>query len=431
MSGSCLRIYTSISRSFISETSDQEIYDCLKNNTIGETPLVKKMMEIVEKNQYQPVSKILCCLVDEFEIYQQLNKLKHFSNNANKIELFIQLAEGMDKLGMSLDGLISYLDDLNKYDLEIDYSDKDVGENSVTIITIHRSKGLEYPIVYMPGLTSKFNSTNSTSFLIDDIYGPSLPIVGNTKKSSLFNHLIKAKESKESFEERLRLFYVAVTRARERLVLFYQEKEKGDSDIYYAPSMNNFRSFVHYLHLDTKYGITTSYGRQSLQNKSSSSDKTIDVREIAKKPVEIAKKKASKEKIDEVDRGLLEFGTEIHYLLEIADYETKDTAFITTPIMKKYVNNVLSAKVFENVKNNQVLHEYSFFDEKNSLSGVIDCLLVKQDEIDIIDFKLKNLDDDKYILQLHSYRDYIEQISDKPIRMFLISAITGEVKEIE
>ena len=83
------------------------------------------------------------------------------------------------------------------------------------------------------------------------------------------------------------------------------------------------------------------------------------------------------------------------------------------------------------MKNSQVLHEYSFFDEKNNVNGVIDCLVKKDNEVDIVDFKLKHLDDEKYVLQLHTYRDYIKQITNLPIKLYLISAITGEVKEIE
>ena len=45
---------------------------------------------------------------------------------------------------------------------------------------------------------------------------------------------------------------------RERLILFYQGKDKEDAEIYYAPSMNSFRSFVHYLHLESKYGTAIS-----------------------------------------------------------------------------------------------------------------------------------------------------------------------------
>ena len=98
---------------------------------------------------------------------------------------------------------------------------------------------------------------------------------------------------------------------------------------------------------------------------------------------------------------------------------------------RKYISNVISQDLFKNVKNSQVLHEFPFKDEQNHTNGIIDCLLLKDDEVDIIDFKLKHLDDDKYVLQLHTYCDYIKQITDLPIKMYLIGAITGEVKEIE
>ena len=76
-------------------------------------------------------------------------------------------------------------------------------------------------------------------------------------------------------------------------------------------------------------------------------------------------------------------------------------------------------------------HEYEFYDDINEVHGIIDCLIIKNDEIIIVDFKLKNLDDEQYIKQLHVYRDYIKSISDKPIRLYLVSALTGEEREIE
>ena len=424
--------FVSISRSFIYQTKDEEIYNYIKDETILDSSLINQMKSIVIKTSSYPLYEKMNTIIEKFDIYRKINTLKHFSSNANKIELFVNLAKNMDGLGIGIDGLISYLEDLNNFDLEIDYSDKDVSENSVTLITIHRSKGLEYPIVYMPGLTSKFNTSNNTAFLMDFDYGPILPITGNNAKSSLFNHLIKVKETRENFEERLRLFYVAVTRARERLILLYQEKEKGDPLIMDSTSVSSFRSIVHYLGLEYKYGVDYEFHHEKLAKKADvAGDMTISLQNISVSEVEVARKRASKETGDIVDDGLLEFGSEIHYLLEIADYETKDSSYIKDTRMRKYINNVLTSKLFKNVKNNQVLREFAFFDEVNGVNGVIDCLLMKEDEVTIIDFKLKNLDDDKYVLQLHTYRDYIKQITSLPIKMYLISAITGEVKEIE
>ena len=86
--------------------------------------------------------------------------------------------------------------------------------------------------------------------------------------------------------------------------------------------------------------------------------------------------------------------------------------------------------IFKNIKNDDLLHEYKFYDEINNVHGVIDCIIKKEDSIIIVDFKLKNISDEAYINQLHIYRDYISQISDKPIKMYLVSIIDGVSMEV-
>ncbi len=427
-----LHAYVSIARSFVCEERDELIYRTIKDSKIEESKIIKKINSFKEDIRYSPLSEIIKRLIKEFDIYRNAIKLTHFSGCTNKIELFVALASSMDDLGYTLDDFIQYFDDINSFKFDIPYVDTDVGEDSVTFITMHRSKGLEYPFVYLPVLTSNFNKSNATAFLIDDDYGAVLPLVGRTDKSSLFNHLIKSKEAVASFEERLRLFYVAITRARERLIMFYGDKTNGDSLLLSPVLASNFRGLIHYLGFEDKYGVYPELPYQMLEGKTTQlEDKIIKEKFIDVEPEEIDVKKASKDLDDAVSQSLLEFGNEIHYLLEIANFETKDLSYILSPKVRKYISNVLSAKVFENVKNSQVLHEYSFFDEKNNVNGVIDCLVKKDNEVGIVDFKLKHLDDEKYVLQLHTYRDYIKQITDLPIKLYLISAITGEVKEIE
>ena len=424
--------FVSISRSFIMRKKDQEIYETVKSGKYSETDLFKKIQSVVNKHKYSSLNAILNGLIDEFEVYQNINRIKNFSSNANKVELIVNLSKQMDQLGMSLQELISYFDDINKFDLEIEYVDKDVNEDSVIITTIHSSKGLEYPIVYLPGLTYTSKSGGSSAFMFDEYYGPSLPDINDNAKTSLVNHLIKRNEARGQYEEKLRVFYVAVTRAREKLIMLYGEKENSIEEIYDPLQATTFHKMVSYLCLQYKYGVEPVLKNLILKkNYRQREGKNIELKNISVKPIELEKKRASKEENATVDKSLLEFGNEIHYLLEITDFEKKDSGFIKDTRMRKYVDNVLKQEIFKNVKNTQVLHEFPFFDERNGLHGVIDCLLIKDDEIDIVDFKLKNLDDEKYVLQLHAYRDYIEQIYKQRIKMYLISAITGEVKEIE
>ena len=106
-------------------------------------------------------------------------------------------------------------------------------------------------------------------------------------------------------------------------------------------------------------------------------------------------------------------------------------SFIKDKKMEKYVKNVVSSFVFENITNAKIMHEYRFYDEVSGVNGIIDCLIIKDDEIDIVDFKLKNISDFHYDEQLNIYADYVKKISNLPIKKYLISAITGEVREVD
>ena len=62
--------------------------------------------------------------------------------------------------------------------------------------------------------------------------------------------------------------------------------------------------------------------------------------------------------------------------------------------------------------------------------GIIDLLLEYDDRIDLIDYKLKNITDDKYIKQLKGYQNYIETKVSKPVSIYLYSIIDGKFEQI-
>ena len=424
--------FVSIARSFLYRYKDSEIYEIVKKKSYQNSEIMKLVNEIKGKVQYSPLSIIMETLMYRFDVYRKAITLTSFVNNTNKVSLFINIAQSMDGFGFSIDDLITYIEAIREFKLKIPYMDLDVSDDSVAITTTHRSKGLEYPIVYLPGLTSNLKQKLPSAFLIHNKFGILLPVTGNTNKSSLFIHLLKVEEDKAQFEEQIRLLYVAITRARERLIMITGMKEKEDPIVLNPTYVSNYKSLLYYLNFYSKFGVDYVPSEETLNIESKTYQaQDISLQHIVVPPEFVEQKKASKDRDDSVAEELLKFGSQIHYLLEIANYESKDLSFIKDRRMKRYVENVLKADNFTNVKNEDVLHEYSFYDEKNNVSGVIDCLIIRNDSIDIIDFKLKNIDDEKYVMQLHTYRDYIKQISDKNIHMYLIAAITGEVKEIE
>ena len=427
-----IHAFVSVARSFLMRMSDKDIYLWVKNKIFQHSEVHYKITRVVNEYKNKSLFEILSALFDEFELYYKIRTIRHFEDNVYKANSFLDLAKKMDELGLSISEMIEYFADLQENELDIEVVSKEASENSVTIINIHKSKGLEYSFVYFPCLYKHFNrSSINTSFLTSKNFGVLFPIDKVENINSLFNHLLKEEESQQDVEEKLRLLYVALTRVKERAILLCPIKENETKKLLLSKSLS-FKDFIEYGDFISKYGVEYKYKNEQLLEKTpQNTDKKIEIREISVPSTMIEKKRASKENEGEVDESLLEFGSELHYLLEVVDYETKDTSFIKDNGLKKYVSNVLNSEPFKGVKNKQINHEYEFYDENSGVNGIIDALIVHDDYIDIVDFKLKNIADDKYVEQLHTYRDYVKTISDKPIKMHLIAAITGEVKEIE
>jgi len=426
-----IHAYVAISRSFLLNVPDQEIFDIVKNKLYFHTALYQKVETVVKLTKDRSLYEILRALYEEFDIYHQLLTLDSFNNNVEMVDTFLSFAKSMDDLGFSIEELSSYFDELTEYGLEVKVPRKGRKNNAVTLITIHRSKGLEYPIVYLPGLFKSFYRKEiNTSFLISPLYGIFFPLPTDFEFNSFPHYLIKEKFIRDDFEEKLRLFYVAITRVREQLIFLYPQDEKASfaGDLKRATS---FKDLLEYLELPNQIGVDYVLKNASINKKSQQKPvKMVEIKEISLPFKLVEKKSASKKTSVVADISVLDFGSQLHHLLEIVDYEKKDTSLITNKQLARCVSNVLNTSIFKNVRNENLRHEYEFFDEKNEVHGIIDCLIIKNDEIIIVDFKLKNLDDEQYIKQLHVYRDYVKSISDKPIRLYLVSALTGEEREI-
>ena len=119
---------------------------------------------------------------------------------------------------------IRYMEKLNKY--EIDFGEAaTMGEqdNTVRIMSIHKSKGLEFPIVFAAGLNKQFNTQDiRSSIVIHSEYGVGpeyIDSVRRMKSPTLLKKVIQKKILMENLGEELRVLYVAMTRAKEKLIL--------------------------------------------------------------------------------------------------------------------------------------------------------------------------------------------------------------------
>lgn len=149
------------------------------------------------------------------------------AGNRRKQNINMLLEKAIDYEKTSYKGLfhfVRYIEALRKYD--IDFGEADItGEkdNVVRIMTIHKSKGLEFPIAIVGGLGKKFNMRDADGkMVLHSDYGIGLKSVSlNPKRlsDSITRVEISKQIRQESLGEELRVLYVALTRAKEKLIL--------------------------------------------------------------------------------------------------------------------------------------------------------------------------------------------------------------------
>ena len=119
---------------------------------------------------------------------------------------------------------LNYINKLQKYKIEYgvigNTGDED---NTVKIMSIHKSKGLEFPVVFVTGLAKSFNlSDRNGNFVVHNNAGIGLKTIdlkNRTRHDNIINEAVKETIEDKSLGEELRILYVAMTRAREKLIL--------------------------------------------------------------------------------------------------------------------------------------------------------------------------------------------------------------------
>ncbi|MGN0354393.1 MAG: helicase-exonuclease AddAB subunit AddA [Muricoprocola sp.] len=119
---------------------------------------------------------------------------------------------------------VRYIENLQKY--EMDFGEAGLGsgeENVVRMMSIHKSKGLEFPIVFVAGMGKTMNQMDARSaFLLHCDLGIGCDYVDpilRVKNQTLLKKMMKTQIAQENLGEELRVLYVAMTRAKEKLIL--------------------------------------------------------------------------------------------------------------------------------------------------------------------------------------------------------------------
>ena len=421
--------FASIARSFLFRLSDQEILDIIKNNKYYEQELFLKCKEIADKLDYLTPPELLDLVVDNFKLYENIIKIGNISSSLKRLDYIFNLSYELMDLGYDTYGFVDYLNKMNSDDYEIKYIAKANSRNAVKIMTIHKSKGLEFPVCYFSGLYKSFNISDlKEKILFDNNIGIILPYFNEGINDSVSKYILKDRFIREEISEKIRLFYVALTRAREKIIMvipkrgndFTVENRLTDNaklryrslgDIIYSTNhlISNFVKDVDINEL----GITKNYN--IISNKDFTTDssdyKKVSVTELNLNSDLIESNKFSKKQTQTLTKSEyqnIQLGLELHKILENIDFHNPDYSLIDNDYYKSIITRLF--KNIEVTKDTKVYQEYEFMYEgdNNLYHGVIDLMLEHNDHIQIIDYKLRNTDDDEYRNQLEGYKKYIE-----------------------
>ena len=613
--GEVRHLLASILRSFVFNYSDGDLYKIFTQNKDGykEDEIYLKILNLSKNFAKGSLKLLFEKVMKEFNYIKAFARIEDAINTLDKNNIFYNKTKTMDELGYTLDDFVLYLKSLSNFNIKMDqtiYSEKG---DAVTLTTIHKSKGLEYNLVYLPCLYDfiepKFKN-NGDYYVLSGKYF-FLPFFADPHKDTNLIGLILENDKGPIIadkEERLRLLYVALTRAKEDLVLVLsKDKVKDYVTVFeeyvdrverryakrnvslteeealkiakyeletYVQDHNGanfneflFNAFVNYdldpfmdqriMDLDQileeqqfedqnlekvfKKEILKAYifSNHSFDNVDFASIKekvekefsapkavpskevllwegaikvyseyllkikeiifgsdnielefyfycfkklkvtnlTVEVVDLIKKELDINKtnkleeilkkyfvknedekiafnsieskegkkvieiniekenavklKKASKDRDDESDETTLDFGTHIHSLLETVSFNNPNLDFISSEREKHLVEKTLKLLETLNVRDAKDFKEYQFVDETNGRKGIIDLLLVFEDKAIVVDYKLKNINDEKYKGQLNVYKKYIESAFSLPTKTYLLSIIDSNLVEIK
>lgn len=210
------------------------------------TPKVRSFLSILEKlrtcARMCTVTELLeqCfCLTRMDSIYGSMPGGAAKSAN---LQAFFQLAADFEKGALrDLSQFLNHLTVLGERGVPITGS---ASQGCVTIMSIHKSKGLEFPVVFLCNLSRRFNRENlRQQILCDRELGIGLSVADHRQRvryPSVAKRAIALKQMQESTSEELRVLYVAMTRARDRLIMTYASKtlEKGLMDLALRQDIN-------------------------------------------------------------------------------------------------------------------------------------------------------------------------------------------------
>ncbi len=407
-------------------------------------------------------------------------------NGTKKVALLNRLVyasiEGDKKLTVR-----EFLDKIQNAPESFSFADSQL-EDAVNVMTIHASKGLEFPVVIVCGLERNMNLEDNTGdILFSRDHGLAFMSYDDEKRQkqeTLLRGVIKEKNRINSVKEELRLFYVALTRATYSMHLVYEGELKkrretfagAEKFIDYIPNslpyvMHSPSDFAFTeLKSDTRKIIIGQSDEKIVSEMKDRFSKKYEFIEDTLLPLKLGVTTVNNQEEQELVHLLfdeptpdIEKGNIAHKIMEYYDFDSSLDIF--QQVNQMIENQILSAEnvqkvnleriqkaiksgAFEGVKETKLYREKMFLacidadmvtDKKTKeqivLQGVIDLMSIADDGAIIIDYKYSTLDSEslkkKYHKQLELYAYAVKKVLNINVKkMVVVNLFTGESVEI-
>ncbi len=445
--------FMSISRSYLFNMPDDEIFRIFKDNKFYETEIFEKCKKISDELDILSNKELYDRIIYDFDFYNKIITTGNIDNHLVTLESIGKIVSNVSSFGYTPKEFLEYLNDISEEGLDIKLSLNKDSSNSVKIMTIHASKGLEYHVCYFSGLYKKFNIDDlKNKFYFSNDYGILIPYVDKGPKNTILKTLFRNKYIRAEVSEKLRLFYVALTRAREKMIMICELKPNilsfKDNGIINDEVRSKYLSFNDMLSSVSDYignyvrnvnindlGLTKDYNLTKKANYKESlelTDDVIFVNEYEGEAKEIINKRFSKDNhglYSKAEYNNINLGLQMHSLFELIDFSNPDYSGVDD--FKKFkIEKFIKSGILDNSINLYKEYEFVYEVDGKSMHGFIDLLIEYEDKFAIVDYKLKNTTDDAYLKQLNGYKDYIMSISGKPVDTYLYSIMDEKLVKL-
>lgn len=457
-------------------------FECLDlSQNLADEKLRKKVNDFkFDLEKYTKLARILSVkklckkIVDEFSIYQ-INSITENGESKNyNIDLMIEALPETD----CFDFVLNYSD----FSLEVE---NECGGDTVSVMTIHKSKGIEFKYVFLINTTNEFNFESTYEDVIfNKDFGVGVDyydLVQRTQMPTIASSGIKLLEKRKLVEEQQRVLYVALTRAKEKLfVLCSKESEKiSATQKEHKKCFADWFEQVIYSELHGKHNPLinfVSYSSSELAKREVEDKKVLHFKDVQtdepswfKYPYDDAKKfplKTSISKILKVSEEETEFvgtgssadrGTAYHDFMQIINFKAGDldsqiekigeSDDVKEKVDLNLIKKIVKLSIFEEIAGaNYILTEREFYsklptaeiassnaDAECVLQGIIDLIAIFDDHLIVLDYKTGKCSNDKmkgYGFQLNTYAKIAEKIYEKPVSKKILCFI-DEQKIIE